>query len=385
MKMKTIRSSWPKVRQYVKRGQTYFMVDLRRKHYSGPKWKNFTDRDTALTFASDIGSKVSKSGLNSITTVNEDPRLKAWTEQAAIFGKTVDEVFAIGFDVLEKQRKVKDSPFISELLTLWVDDKTTNVLKPLRQRTASTIRHMANMFKEDFKDAKVKEFDEPRLDKYLKDKKVSNQTRKNIRNYLGQFFNWATKKKYADHNPVEHIEIHVQNGTPEFYTVDECQNIMRVAKNHPKMTAYVSLCLFGGVRPEESQRLTWANIKMDTKEVFIPASVSKTKKDRMFVMSENLHQWLSICDQNEPLIPVNFRKLKDGVIHGVKKLKVDWIQDGLRHSFSTYHYALHKNLETLRHIMGNSPNVIEKFYRGAISQTEVDKFWGITPTSLTTK
>jgi hypothetical protein len=42
--MKTIRKEWPRVRQYVKAGNTYFHVDLRRKHYQGQKWKNFNSR-----------------------------------------------------------------------------------------------------------------------------------------------------------------------------------------------------------------------------------------------------------------------------------------------------------------------------------------------------
>jgi hypothetical protein len=31
--------------------------------------------------------------------------------------------------------------------------------------------------------------------------------------------------------------------------------------------------------------------------------------------------------------------------------------------------------------MGNSPSVIDRFYKGAISNVEVEKFWGIGPES----
>jgi hypothetical protein len=66
--MKTIRKEWPRVRQYVKAGNTYFSVDLRRKHYQGQKWKNFTSRDKALEFASHIGKKVATSGVEPLKT-----------------------------------------------------------------------------------------------------------------------------------------------------------------------------------------------------------------------------------------------------------------------------------------------------------------------------
>ena len=55
--MKTIRKEWPRVRQYVKAGNSNFHLDLRRKHYQGQKWKNFNRRDKALDYASKIGSK----------------------------------------------------------------------------------------------------------------------------------------------------------------------------------------------------------------------------------------------------------------------------------------------------------------------------------------
>ena len=54
--MKTIRKDWPRVRQYVKGGNFYYQVDLRRKHHRGQKWRNFTTRDEALHYGEIISS-----------------------------------------------------------------------------------------------------------------------------------------------------------------------------------------------------------------------------------------------------------------------------------------------------------------------------------------
>ena len=116
---------------------------------------------------------------------------------------------------------------------------------------------------------------------------------------------------------------------------------------------------------------------METGEISIPPALAKTKKPRLFTMSPSLKLWLEYCPQDQPLIPANFRRLKDGL---VKSLKFDWIQDGLRHTFATFHYAKHKNLDELRHIMGNSPNVIDRFYKGVISVKLAESFWILTPT-----
>lgn len=378
--MKTIRKEWPRVRQYTKAGSVYFSVDLRRKHYQGQKWKNFTSRDKALEFASDMGKKVAKCGIDSIQAVQEGDRVKAWAEQCAVYGRTVEQAIETALLVWERERKKAESPFMSELLSVWMLDKIENPLKPLRPRTQKSIRFMANTFKTDFADAKIKEIDQPRVEQYLREKKVSNQTRKNLRNYLGQFFNWAIRKGYYDKNPVEKIEIHVHNGVPEFFTVEQCVLLLRELRkeaNEP-IRAYFVLCLFGGIRPEEAQRLAWKeNVKMDTGEIDIPAAIAKTKKPRIFNMPPLLKLWLEFCPQDQPLIPANFRRLKDAV---VKSMKFDWIPDGLRHTFATFHYAEHKSLDELRHIMGNSPGVIERFYKGAISSKLVEMFWTLTPT-----
>jgi len=380
--MKTIRKEWPRVRQYTKAGNNYFSVDLRRRHYQGQKWKNFTSRDKALEFASDLGKKVAKSGLDSIRAVEEGDRVKAWAEQCIRYGKTVEQAIETALSVWHKEQKVMESPFMSGLLSEWMLDKIENPLKPLRKRTQDTIRFMANTFIADFKDARIKAINRDRIEHYLRDKKVSNQTRDNIRSYLGQFFNWAVRKGHYDKNPVKDIQIHVQTGVPKYFTVGQCVAILKLIlkEEHAPMRGYYSLCLFGGVRPEEAQRLVWGeHVKMDTNEIYIPAAISKTKKDRLFVMPGPLYIWLATCSQKKPFIPVNFRKLKDRVI---KSLKLKWIPDGLRHTFATFHYAKHKNLEELRHIMGNSPSVIERFYKGTISAKQVKKFWMLVPLTV---
>src|ERR1035437_672885 len=103
--MKTIRKDWPRVRQYVKAGSTYFHVDLRLKHYQGQKFKNFTSRDKALEFASEIGKKVAMSGVDSIRAVQEGDRVKAWGEQCALYGKTVEQAIETALAVWGRERK----------------------------------------------------------------------------------------------------------------------------------------------------------------------------------------------------------------------------------------------------------------------------------------
>ena len=54
---------------------------------------------------------------------------------------------------------------------------------------------------------------------------------------------------------------------------------------------YVALCLFAGVRPAETAKLTWANLSAGYVEV--TAHASKTRRRRLVPIAPNLAAWLA--------------------------------------------------------------------------------------------
>ncbi len=376
--MKPIRKEYPPIRAYRKHGITYFRVDLRRKHHVGAKSKQFTDKTAAISFANATATQVAKQGLNSIATNGTDARIAVWNEQLSKYGKTVEDAMQLALKHYAGEQIKAETPLIETLLPLWVTDKTTNPLKPLREDSTKSIKNMSANFTKDFGKKRIAEIDYKFVDEYLKGKNVSNQTRKNINSYLSQFFNWCIHKDhFTGKNPCDKVEIHIEQGVPEFYTIEQCQDILKRVKGEANLYPYVALCLFAGIRPKEVQRMTWENINMETKEITIYANKAKTKKSRLFVMDEVLVEWLKLADKTKPLILPN---LRNSLVKAMKDF--NWIGDGLRHTFCTYHYAKHQKMEALRHAMGNSPTVIDKFYKGVISSTEVEKFWTMTPSTI---
>ena len=377
--MKTHRKTWPQVREYQKRGKTYFAVDMRRAGYNGQKWKHCPSKDAALKYAKEIEAKVTKLGLTSINRLNEDPRIKVWEGQLAIYNHTIEEAINLALGIYRKEFEAKQSPFIAELLTLWVDDKETNKLNPLRATSLRAIRGGAERFKESFQGLRMSDMSKERVETFLVSRGQSNIYRKNLRNYLGQFFNWAIKKGYWKDNPCKNIEITIERGSPKFLSVEESRKVMGLAVKH-NMVAYYSLCLFAGVRPDEALRMTWDNIKLETKEIVISRDISKVKKDRLFKMNHTLYSWLKTLDQTKPLHFLSWDRAR----RTVKKEFGKWTQDILRHTFATYTYAIDPthNLNELSHIMGNSTSIIETFYKGVISETTCKDFFGILPDSF---
>ncbi len=132
--MKPIRKEYPSIRPYVKHGKTYFRVDLRRKHHVGPKTKQFTDKQTAIEFAQGIAEQVAKDGLNSIAKHGTDARIAVWSEQLAIYDRTVEDAMELALQHYAAEKTKMETPYVGELVTVWIDDKITNPLKPLRRR-----------------------------------------------------------------------------------------------------------------------------------------------------------------------------------------------------------------------------------------------------------
>jgi hypothetical protein len=178
--------------------------------------------EDAKKFASETAAKVARSSLSSIET-NADARqqlarLRVWQEQSALVGKTLHDVGEFGLSHYRGEQRKKVSPFVSELLTLWVDDRATGFNKKLRPRTVKGIRSAANLMKLHFADLRVAQIDGGRIEAWIKANGVSRQTAKNRRAYAQQFFHWVIPKYWQGANPTAATEsIHVERETPKFY------------------------------------------------------------------------------------------------------------------------------------------------------------------------
>lgn len=385
--MATILKEYPRLFSYPKGERTYYRVDLRHKDYLGEKkTKDFPSEADARTFRSEFLKTKNQDGFNALAQI-QSPRLDKLDKQTALFGHTPEEAVTVACRLWLDEVSVKQSCLMSELLLLWQNDKETG-RKKQRSRSMKTIKSYVKSFTDYFGNFRIKEVDEQKLDDYLKSKvnavgnPIEPSTQRNHLRYLQGFFNWAIHKKFCTHNPANHWlkEIFVEKKPIRFYTVNECQEICRLIllPEHEPMLGYFALCLFGGIRPEEAEKLNWENhILWDTKEIHIPAHIAKPKKPRQFVMPSPLYDWLAmIKDRGVPLIPAkNKRKLRYKVIH---KFTFKTIHDGLRHTFATYMRIKTPSIDLTR-IMGNSQSILDNHYVGVISPADVNKFFELTP------
>lgn len=79
------------------------------------------------------------------------------------------------------------------------------------------------------------------------------------------------------------------------------------------------------------------------------------------------------------LIPKNFKKRWKRLRIAVGLFE-NWPHDGVRHTFATYHYALHKNEALLQAEMGHeSAQMIHAHYKGLGLPKDARRFWALRP------
>jgi integrase len=235
--------------------------------------------------------------------------------------------------------------------------------------------------------------------------KRSAVTSDNVRRALSSFFTWAVEHKFCASSPMTAIKpVKLERDEPEILTVAQARNLIEKAAAYKEgvVLPYIALGLFAGVRPTELARLTWDCIDLEAGTVTIGAKLAKmcqrrivemvcvTQKDKegkQVTLPANLIGWLTPhAVKKTPIRGVNWRKDFDGVKAaagwGTKSEKQPdlkpWTQDIMRHTAISNHLAYFQHEGKTAPWAGNSPDIVQRHYKGLVKQAEAAEFWGIT-------
>ena len=139
---------------------------------------------------------------------------------------------------------------------------------------------------------------------------------------------------------------------------------------------------FGGVRPEESARMTWEMVDFKRRHIDLPAEITKDGDRRIVDMSDNLIEWLLQCrKESGPLLPVNFRRKRWALCRAMNWK--GWPDDILRHSYGSYHLAKHRNAALTAEQMGHkNARMLYAHYREVVKDSDdIGSYWNLLPSS----
>ena len=231
-------------------------------------------------------------------------------------------------------------------------------------------------------------------------------TNDNVRRALSSFFTWAMEHKFCAANPMLAIKpVKTERDEPETLSVGQARNLIEKAAAFKDgvILPYIALGLFAGIRPTELARITWDNIDLEAGTITIGGKIAKMRQRRIVDMvcltpkdnegkeqklPANLLAWLMPhAVKKPPIRGVNWRRDFDAVKQAAgwgteteknPQLK-PWTQDIMRHTAISNHLAYFQHEGKTAAWAGNSPDIIQRHYKGLVKQTEAVEFWGVLP------
>ena len=385
-----------------KKGKTKFQVDLGRstgKHIR----KSFDSIKKARGFAATKRNEVINDGIKALNFTEKQK--KDATQAITIledYGITLKE--AAHFYV-KNHRALDNTTQTNALVEAYLEQQHERMIKEeIRPRSYEDCVAFLKHFKDDCGHLAVDTITPQDVDAWLDGRELGNTSRAVHRRYISIFFNWCVKRGATQTNPVKETrKVKTKIHTPQIYSPTETASVLKEAvsfaqskdvkktringeltyQDRTTIVPYLSIAFFAGVRPNELMKLKWRDIDLNLGEIHINADTSKTSMARIVHIQNNLKQFLVTYRkaEDEPVFPYSQHVLKNWRTKIFKDAKVKTIQDGARHTFATYHLAMHGLDDTLEELGHTDPKMLFRHYRGLAKNrnAQAKKFFNIAP------
>ena len=281
----------------------------------------------------------------------------------------------------------------------------------IRPLTYSSFKSRADKFVEKFGESRLVELSADEIKDWLVGLGGSPRTTKNYMNVVAEIFNEAISGGYIARSPLSRISKHERKvlcgqaadseSEPSVLTIDQAKSLLSNAHSDPDLNLlpFVVLGLFCGLRTEEIKRLDWSAINLtgDKPSVTISGAIAKKRRIRHVDIPANAVAWLTPCAKERGLVAEDrysddhgrrFRKLTQlagfGYEEGSGKKKKwvgTWQTNAIRHSFASYHYALHGDAMLTSRLLGHKSNdtVLFDHYRALASKEDAETYFSLKP------
>jgi integrase len=289
-----------------------------------------------------------------------------------------------------RQQAVTESPRIDDAVKQfsdWLDDSD------YRDRTQDNLRSRVNVFASSIGNIRIADITPDLFLDYLGKRNVSRTSKDNDRRALSRFFGWCAERPrhWTAINAArkENRERRPTNGTaPVILSVAEAETLLRAAEARKGgcMVPYVAVCLFAGLRPTESVRLTWAAVNLHDKEIRLEGDQTKTGRPRVVAINATLAGWLE-AHRGKDFCPSNWRKdfaaIQAAAGWGTKTAEQPdlkrWTPDIMRHTAVSHYFRACGSYGRTAEEFGNSEAIIKRHYQGRVSTEDTKAFYAILP------
>lgn len=345
------------------------------------KWfKKKTGKGGADEFATDKQAELDAKGRAEKSITSEEARavLSFREAVAKLPGEasktTLTEAIAFYVQHIESRNKSINCELVAEKLLERLKSEGTS------KRHQDTIKQRLKVFLAIYGDWLACDVTSECISEYLSECKLASQTKLHHRKAIHQLFQQAIVLQAASVNPtLSAIRPKVTKDDPEILKPKQVASLLASASD--SILPAIAVSFFAGVRRAEIERLNWSEIDLENDEIEIKAKNAKTAQRRFIPISENLKAWLLPYAKDEGLLvpsPYQFRK---GCDDAREKAGInEWPHNAGRHSFASYHLAMHEDAGKTAMALGHPDSrLLFSRYRKLVKEKEANTYWSIKP------
>ena len=355
-------------------GRRYYCVTL-PKLGGGRNRRFFKDKAEAQTFLRLAEVQQENYGTAALS-ISDALRVEAieCSELLQPYGKTLRDAakfYVAHLKTITGSRKV--SEVVADLLAARTADG-------MSARYLGDLRVRLGRFVQSFAEEMIAGISAFRIDEWLRGLGVGPVTRNTYRLRLSVLFSFAKRRGFVTENPVADVERAKERETEiAILSVTEVSRLLECASSD--MLPFWTIGAFAGLRRAEIERLTWNEVDFDSGVIEVKASKAKTASRRLVTIQPNLREWLApYRTRTGRVCPVNLQP-KVNQDRERAKLRSEWPQNALRHSFGSYHLVQFNDAAKLALEMGNSPATIFRHYRQLVKPKQAERYWKIAPSA----
>ncbi len=366
------KPSWPRIlRRVYPSGQVAYQIGVM---VNGIRTREtFKTRDEADTRAEQMRVARQNEGTAAFSLAT-DVRVEAakGTEMLRPYSATITEACQYYVDHVLRYRT---APSIDEIVEKMIADAGKANRRP---DTIAELRQRLGQFAVVYGDRQLTSITFEEVEQWIGEAN-SPRSRINRRRKLGQLFNFAIRRKWAEENlallvtPPDY-----DDQEPGILSVEQCAHLLEHATKF-NLLPYITLGLFAGLRASELERMEWSKVKLAGRIITVDATASKVRSRRNVEINDTLAACLKLCTKKSgPVVNlVSFldRRKSLAMAAGI----TDWPHNALRHSFGSYHLAMHNDDLKTAFQMGNSPTMVHRHYKALVTKSEAERFWALRP------
>lgn len=273
---------------------------------------------------------------------------------------------------------VRNVPSVADAVSAVLESKIQSRRRPTY---ITSLRQYLRSFSKGKEEKPINQISSEDVENWFAGRDESPSTRSSNVGRLSALFSFAIRRKWISVNPCDSLErVSIDHSAPSILLPVQVRSLLQ--KAHHDLLPWILLGLFAGLRPSESARLSWSDVRLkaETPRIVVDASASKTRRRRVFDLHPTAAAWLrTVARDSGPTAPPHstLRRRRRELCEAIG---MDWPQDVLRHTYASMRIGSGAPVDAVASEMGNSPKILLTHYRELVSREDADEFWRILPT-----